>query len=1071
MPAPADFTAHSLQSELLPSGMGVRELDNMLKASEMEEVMVEERRKERLAGEIFDDRKTGSDEPLAGEIFDDQKAGSDEPSLSDFLADINDKDAQLRLAGQVERVVPGSKIAHGVPETDLHQPPEVERVVPGSKMPPVRNARPVRNIQTGKSRVEEAKEAAKLAKEGKDPSKHQKYYSYEYFKEWDTFDVDKEIERIEKEEKAKDEFKTFSKKAVDYGDEVHDPNKTYSIEMMSALEKRHAAKREKEKGNECMKAGEINAAVAYYTKALELVPGDHLVLGNRAQAYIGIRCYYQSEVDCDKALAIDPAYFKARYRRAVAKKEQHKYGESLEDLTELLRTNPEHTLGVKLLQEVEYKKKEKDDKEAKKAKEESDRTQYENAPRRKIMIQETDDDDEEEDEEGGMDSVAMLATDDDDEEDEKGVMEAVAMLATDDDDEKDGEEGGMDSVAMLAAKESLRKKQDNESDAKESSRLKAEKEGELLRLGAARAEKAKGNDAFKANDLPGALLHYTRAMAALPDGDKEEAHLILSNRAMVHLKAKSFLLAESDSSAAIAANGKWGKAYHRRGGAIAANGKWGKAYHRRGVARYNLGRLEEALVDLESALKMEPGSNATIDEIRNVRQLQTAKRRANGEAEPSPAKPVKPVKGGTDAGKMGGFKFGAGKAGKGGAAAAAADAPLKKCFIEEIDSDEEDEDEEVVMVSRPDAPSPAAGKRVAVVEESESEGEIIDDEEVVAVGGSVKPAGNTAPVKVNKIVIEEESDDSDSDADTPPAANKPANKPANMAADDAANKDAANKSANKDANKAAKKPASPGTNRVPVMEVDSDESSGEDAAAPEHLPPPPAAPPPHAPPASAAGAAPEVESEMGSEAVVVAAWDAAGRDAGVLGEARGVKEAADVQFKAGLHEIAAEGYSEAVLLLEAEEYSEAVLLLEAEEYEAERMLCFLNRAACRLQIRDFKAVIADCSEAEEYEAERMVCFLNRAACRLQIRDFKAVIADCSEVLFVDEDNVKSLMLLLPLLYSPLKVLFVDEDNVKALVRRGMAFEGLERFEKAAEDMINAMSLEFSPPGASQPSGP
>jgi hypothetical protein len=29
--------------------------------------------------------------------------------------------------------------------------------------------------------------------------------------------------------------------------------------------------REKEKGNECMKCGEINAAVAYYSKSLELV--------------------------------------------------------------------------------------------------------------------------------------------------------------------------------------------------------------------------------------------------------------------------------------------------------------------------------------------------------------------------------------------------------------------------------------------------------------------------------------------------------------------------------------------------------------------------------------------------------------------------------------------------------------------------------------------------------------------------------------------------------------------------------------------------------------------------------
>jgi hypothetical protein len=37
--------------------------------------------------------------PQAGEIFEEEKAGLDEPSLSDFLADINDKDAQLRRAG------------------------------------------------------------------------------------------------------------------------------------------------------------------------------------------------------------------------------------------------------------------------------------------------------------------------------------------------------------------------------------------------------------------------------------------------------------------------------------------------------------------------------------------------------------------------------------------------------------------------------------------------------------------------------------------------------------------------------------------------------------------------------------------------------------------------------------------------------------------------------------------------------------------------------------------------------------------------------------------------------------
>jgi len=37
-------------------------------------------------------------------------------------------------------------------------------------------------------------------------------------------------------------------------------------------------------------------------------------------------------------------------------------------------------------------------------------------------------------------------------------------------------------------------------------------------------------------------------------------------------------------------------------------------------------------------------------------------------------------------------------------------------------------------------------------------------------------------------------------------------------------------------------------------------------------------------------------------------------------------------------------------------------MLEGEAYVGERALCLLNRAACYLQTRDFKNVVADCSE-------------------------------------------------------------------------------------------------------------
>ena len=50
--------------------------------------------------------------------------------------------------------------------------------------------------------------------------------------------------------------------------------------------------REKEKGNECMRCGEINAAVAYYSKSLELVsfPRMHMSY-RRATAGVRLPCF------------------------------------------------------------------------------------------------------------------------------------------------------------------------------------------------------------------------------------------------------------------------------------------------------------------------------------------------------------------------------------------------------------------------------------------------------------------------------------------------------------------------------------------------------------------------------------------------------------------------------------------------------------------------------------------------------------------------------------------------------------------------------------------------------------
>ncbi|RHY02593.1 hypothetical protein DYB25_009162 [Aphanomyces astaci] len=62
------------------------------------------------------------------------------------------------------------------------------------------------------------------------------------------------------------------------------------------------------------------------------------------------------------------------------------------------------------------------------------------------------------------------------------------------------------------------------------------------------------------------------------------------------------------------------------------------------------------------------------------------------------------------------------------------------------------------------------------------------------------------------------------------------------------------------------------------------------------------------------------------------------------------------------------------------------------------------------------------------------CYNNRAACHQQLSNFSAVIRDCSHVLEY------------------------DPENQKALLRRGLAYEGLERYRLALQDIRAVLAL-------------
>ena len=91
-----------------------------------------------------------------------------------------------------------------------------------------------------------------------------------------------------------------------------------------------------------------------------------------------------------------------------------------------------------------------------------------------------------------------------------------------------------------------------------------------------------------------------------------------------------------------------------------------------------------------------------------------------------------------------------------------------------------------------------------------------------------------------------------------------------------------------------------------------------------------------------------------------------------------------------------------------------------------------KKAAFDLAIDLYTKAIKACDN--ETSALALSCFNNRAACHQQMSNFSAIVGDCTHVLE----------------YEP--------DNQKALLRRALAYEGLERYRLALQDIRALLSI-------------
>ena len=81
--------------------------------------------------------------------------------------------------------------------------------------------------------------------------------------------------------------------------------------------------------------------------------------------------------------------------------------------------------------------------------------------------------------------------------------------------------------------------------------------------------------------------------------------------------------------------------------------------------------------------------------------------------------------------------------------------------------------------------------------------------------------------------------------------------------------------------------------------------------------------------------------------------------------------------------------------------------------------------------------------SSESDPERATYYVNRALCHAQTSSHKRVIADCEEALLI------------------------QPENAKALLRRGMAYEGLEKWQKGLDDYKKVISMGTNSPQATE----
>ncbi|KAL4086971.1 hypothetical protein PRIC1_014029 [Phytophthora ramorum] len=150
---------------------------------------------------------------------------------------------------------------------------------------------------------------------------------------WSWDDMMKRMEDLEAREE--------SGKSVQ-GEEKADQEQESVEEQVAAL---------KAKGNDAFARRRFQAAVQYYSQAIELDPTAHILYGNRAAANHRLKKYKLALEDSDVAVSLHEPWVKGHYRRACALAALEEYEEAAEAYERAMELSPtDEKLGEKAKQ-------------------------------------------------------------------------------------------------------------------------------------------------------------------------------------------------------------------------------------------------------------------------------------------------------------------------------------------------------------------------------------------------------------------------------------------------------------------------------------------------------------------------------------------------------------------------------------------------------------------------------------------------------------------------------------------------------------------------------------------------